>query len=127
LLELALARWGKDGEMPESLCREALDALEGADQFVPQWGIPAVALLLWRTGNVADAMELLEKAEQKARADTDDSFSHTEREDEVFSVWRLRSVSIGQYLDDCGEMRRMFQGEHLRPKFLGPRNTGEEI
>jgi MinD-like ATPase involved in chromosome partitioning or flagellar assembly len=119
LLRLALAHWGEDGELPESLCRRALEALESDDHFIGHWGLETVGLLLWRVGQVTDALECLEKAEEKARAATDHSFS-TEAEDEVLSLWRLRKVSIGQYLDDCRLLRRMFQGEPIRPAFLGP-------
>jgi hypothetical protein len=52
----------------------------------------------------------VEQAEHAARA----------KASQLFSLWRLRGVSVGQYLDDCQHWRRMFQGEPLRPAFLGP-------
>jgi MinD-like ATPase involved in chromosome partitioning or flagellar assembly len=120
MFQLALAHWGESGEMPESLCREALGALESDENFVHiRGGWQAIALLLWRISNVTDALKCLERAEQWARVQTDDSFS-SEKEEEIFSYWQLRGVSIGQYLDDCRLMRRMFQGEPIRPAFLGP-------
>jgi MinD-like ATPase involved in chromosome partitioning or flagellar assembly len=120
VLPLALARWGEDGEMPESLCKQALEALEGDSLFVHHWGLQAIALLFWRTGKVTDAMECLDIAEQRAVVDTDQSFPELEKEDQLFSLWRLRDVSAPQYLDDCHLLRRMFRGEHLRPAFFGP-------
>ena len=106
MLNLALAHWGENGEMPEALCRQAL---ESDEETLHRWGLQAVAMLLWRVSEVADALELLDKTEHRAHAETE----------EVFSWWRLRDVSAGQYLDDCRLMRRMFQGEPLRPAFLG--------
>jgi hypothetical protein len=106
-LELALAHWGEHGEMPESLCRQAL---ESGAEVLGQLGLQAVALVFWRIGQAADASECLERAEQRAQGETE----------EIFSWWWLRDVSVGQYLDDCQLLRRMFQGEPLRPAFLGP-------
>jgi MinD-like ATPase involved in chromosome partitioning or flagellar assembly len=119
ILELALACWGEDGEVPKSLCKQALEAILSDEQFLINWGFQAVALLSWGAGNVADAIEHLKQAEHRARAQTDDSFS-SENADKVFSVWRLSNVSIEQFMEDCQMLRRMFQGEPLRPTFLGP-------
>jgi cellulose biosynthesis protein BcsQ len=114
LLALALAHWGEDEEMPESLCRQALAALERDQQSIRDvlwsWGYHAFALLYWRTGMLSEALECLEKAEQNAHAETE----------EIVSLWWLREESVQQYLDDCQLFRRMFQGEPLRPAFLGP-------
>jgi hypothetical protein len=32
---------------------------------------------------------------------------------------RYRFVSVEQFLDDCGLVRRLIQGERIRPVFLG--------
>jgi MinD-like ATPase involved in chromosome partitioning or flagellar assembly len=109
LFALALAHWGENGELPESLCRQALESDAGSLSSL--WGDEAIGWLLWRVGEVAAAIEWLDRAEQQARA---------EPEYEVFSLWRLRDVSLDQYLDDCRLVRRMFQGEPIRPAFLGP-------
>jgi hypothetical protein len=106
LLDLALAHWGESGEMPEALCRQAL---ESDEETLLRWGLQAVAMLLWRVNEVADALELLDVTERKAHAETE----------EVFSWWRLRYVTAEQYLDDCRLMRRMIEGEPIRPAFLG--------
>jgi MinD-like ATPase involved in chromosome partitioning or flagellar assembly len=116
ILQLGIAHWGEHGELPESLCRRALKALEGLESdrqhvFFHNWGWEAGALLLWRVGEKAEAIECLEKGEQRA---------HTESAEEIFSLWRLHEVSVGHYLDDIKLWRRMFQGEPLRPAFLGP-------
>ncbi len=107
---LALAHWGESGEMPESVCRQALEC---AHDDLVSLGLEAVAWLFWRVGQVADAFGVLDLAEERARAETD----------EVFSWWRIRDVSVAEYLDDCQLTRRMFQGEPLRPAFLGPPAT----
>jgi cellulose biosynthesis protein BcsQ len=109
-LTLALAHWGEYGEMPESLCRQALGS---DDEILRDWGLQGVALLLWRVGELAQAFECLDKAEQRAQAQTE----------EIFSWWWLRDVTVEHFLDDCRLLRRMFQGEPLRPAFLGPAPT----
>ncbi len=109
ILCVALAHWGENGEMPEALCRQAL---ESDDQFPRSWSLDAESWLLWRVGRAADAVRLIENIQQKAPR----AFGLPD----VFSLWRLRPVPVGDYFDDCKLLRRMFQGELLRPAFLGP-------
>ncbi len=112
LLDFALAHWGENGEMPESVCRQALEQA-GESEFANldrSSRFQAIALLCWGAGEVGDAIACLQQAEQSAYAETED----------VFSWWWLRDVSAGQFLDDFRLLRRMFQGEPLRPAFLGP-------
>jgi MinD-like ATPase involved in chromosome partitioning or flagellar assembly len=110
LLGLALAHWGESGELPEQICRQALEVLEEGDPIYHNWGLQAVALLLWRTGHMTDAMACLDEAERKAFRITEDEYS----------FWRLSFVSVAQFLDDCQSLRRMIQGASIRPAFLGP-------
>ena len=123
LFGVALAHWGKDGELPESLCKQILEMLEGDDEPLRTWGSQAVPLLGWRLGDVAGAIDFLSRAEQVARAMADDFCSDTQREDKFFSVWRMQEVSLAQYLDDCRLLRRMIQGKAIRPVFLGEPGT----
>jgi hypothetical protein len=118
---LALAYWGEKGEMPEAICRLAL----GRDTSALQTGSPftqARSWLLWRIGNVADAINVLNEAEELGRGDRAFEAGKLAWRNigAAFSFWRYRFVSVEQFLDDCREMRRMFQGEPLRPAFLGP-------
>jgi hypothetical protein len=124
ILCVALAHWAENGEMPESLCRQALE-MESDDELLRMWptddqefhllAFETKSWLLWRVGKVVEAIADLDKAEERARGATDLAM-----DDMVFSMWRLRTVSVEQYLDDCRLLRRMFQGEPLRPAFLGP-------
>jgi hypothetical protein len=36
-----------------------------------------------------------------------------------WSFWRYQGVYLSEYLDDCQQLRRMIQGEAVRPPFLG--------
>ncbi len=110
-LGVGLAHWGEHGAMPELLCR---NALEEDDQRLRWWAFEARSWLLWRIGNVADAIEYLDKATKRAREEVDEK---------PFSLWQLRRVSVQEYLVDCSFVRRMFQGEPLRPAFLGPASS----
>jgi MinD-like ATPase involved in chromosome partitioning or flagellar assembly len=112
LFGLALAGWAVDGEFSESLCRKILEADPG--NLVTLWGDQAIGWVLWRVGEVSAALSCLDAAEQNARVDS----KFMDDEYEVFSLWRLRDVAIEQYLDDCRLVRRMFQGEPIRPAFL---------
>ncbi|OAI48586.1 hypothetical protein AYO44_18735 [Planctomycetaceae bacterium SCGC AG-212-F19] len=109
LLYLALAYWGEHGAMPEQLCRQTLEALETEPGV---WGFSifeARSWLLWCLDDVAGPLAYLEKAEQQAYGVSEN----------VLSLWRLRYVTPDQYLDDCRFVRRMIQGEPIRPAFLG--------
>src|SRR5205085_11629637 len=71
LLDLALAHWGEDGEMPISVCSQALErSMQSDEHSLDLLGgagsLQAGALLFWRVGQTADAIDLLEKAEQGA-------------------------------------------------------------
>jgi hypothetical protein len=119
LLALALAHWGEGGKMPAPLCKQVFEVLDSCEEnenhaFVNSWGWEAPALLDWCLGNNAEALEFLQRGEQDA---------HGETEEDTFSLWRLRNVPVAQYLDDCQAWRRLFEGEPLRPAFLGPGPT----
>ncbi len=105
---LALAHWGEKGDMPKSHCQMALQEFEGKRPlrfFYPE----AESWALWRLGNVAEAIKLLDEVEATQRG----------KVGKVFSLWRHRDVAVEQFLDDCKQVRRMFHGESLRPAFLG--------
>jgi cellulose biosynthesis protein BcsQ len=109
LFQLALAYWGERGLMPESLCRQALQLSAELAGEPGELSSEAQSWLLWRLGNVADALVLLGSLESADR-----------KLPEMFSLWRQRRVTFGEYLKDCQLVRLMFNGEPLRPAFLGP-------
>ncbi len=110
---LGLAHWGEHREMPKELCKQVLDTLESSKdpgELSRHWGMESFALLLWRLGEQNEALKCLGDTEKQA---------HSESDDEIFSLWRLHEVPLGQFLDDCRSWRRVIQGEPLRPAFLG--------
>jgi MinD-like ATPase involved in chromosome partitioning or flagellar assembly len=119
IVNLALAHWGQTGGLPSELCRSALERQE-SEQWLrtPLAGVNA--LFLWRLGDTARALSVLEQAANEAEEDPQPRFSY----------WRYRQVSPDQYLQDCQELRRLIQGHAIRPIFLGesaqPAELGKE-
>ncbi len=109
IVNLALAYWGQTGDLPAELCRSALEWPESEGEWsrIPLAG--AKALFLWRLGDTAKALGVLEQVANEAREDPQPRFSY----------WRYRQVSPDQYLQDCQELRRLIQGAAIRPAFLG--------
>ena len=107
---LALAHWGLTGELPLSLCQPALEECQDS--------LEKTIWLQWRLGNISVAMKGLEELEHQAkRFTTENLYSHVWM---LPSPWRFAQVSLEQFLADCQLVRRVFQGEPLRPAFLGP-------
>jgi tetratricopeptide (TPR) repeat protein len=123
---LALAYWGETGDFPEDRCRVILRSFYGsayaslgpAEVYDYQYeNLDVIGLFCWvwwRTGRIPEALEMLEFASGAVT-------SYSER---TYSFWRCRYVNHIQYLDDCQQLRRMIQGESLRPAFLGPAPVG---
>jgi hypothetical protein len=76
----------------------------------------------------AEAINFLNEAEEFGRGEERQvgpvMIRHTRC---AFSMWRYRFVSVEQFFDDCRLMRRMIQGEPLRPAFLGPPPAGTQV
>jgi tetratricopeptide (TPR) repeat protein len=122
LVCLALAYWGENGEMPEALCRLALERGQGEQESGHTLDSQVKSWLHWRLGNKADAISLLNEAEEFGRGERDYRISNVLSSRPIggaFSLWRYRFVSVEQFLDDCRLVRRLFQGEPIRPAFLG--------
>src|SRR5439155_20879988 len=91
LFDLALAYWGKTGEMPETLCQLALER----DQESRKSGYihsQRKSLLFWLIGHVSDATRLLNEAEELVGGG-----EHAIRDGQVlisnsalFSLWRYQ-------------------------------------
>ncbi|MBI2803815.1 MAG: AAA family ATPase [Planctomycetes bacterium] len=108
LLKLAFAHLGQDGKMPEAICRQALECESNFSPNIQDH--EAAAWLLWGIGDTTAALAHLEIAEKQALTE----------KDEIHSLWRLRDCTWQEYLNDCKLLRRLIQGEPLRPAFLGP-------
>lgn len=68
--------------------------------------------------------ELLKEAEYELR----ESYRRNHfgsRDYSTFSPWSFEHVSLDQFLADCQLVRRVLQGEPLRPAFLGPLPAAE--
>ena len=109
LFQTALALWGEWGEMPKALCERALAINESARNEPWELALEPESWLLWSVGKTEEALAILDKLQRNVTEQID-----------LFSVWRQRTVSAHQYLEDLGHVRRMFNGEALRPAFLGP-------
>jgi MinD-like ATPase involved in chromosome partitioning or flagellar assembly len=112
LFRLAMAYWGETGTLREDVCRLALDREREIGTIWPN----SSCLLQWGIGNTSEALRLLDLAVDEV----EDHRQWPAMMQEQISVWRFRDVSLDQLLDDYQQLRRMFQGEPLRPAFLGP-------
>ena len=129
LFELAIAYWGETGSLRADLCRLALERdkgrrllSHGAKISLIVWGVDAGPghplvhfdgadwLLLWGAGRGLEVLPLLDKAVEEVN----------QWRRRPFSIWRFREVLPSEFLEDCQQIRRMIQGEPLRPEFLGP-------
>jgi cellulose biosynthesis protein BcsQ len=144
-LHLAIAHWGKTGEPRREFCLQALCAYEpitalldsvpnsreGMDddpylyfRFHGAW-FQDLALLHWGAGDAHSALAALDKA--LAWLGQPGQFRHMRWDREfllypllVVSSWTFQREWESEFRNGCDEMRRMFQGEAIRPPFLGP-------
>jgi len=115
-----MATWGETGILPQTACRRLLELLkEDQISFVTVAAEPLMeAFLLWGAGETEESLRKVNEATeiaQKYKGGGDWDYNYM-----WFSPWRHRFVSGYQFLDDCQLLRRMFQGEPLRPACLGP-------
>jgi MinD-like ATPase involved in chromosome partitioning or flagellar assembly len=114
LFALAVAYWGETGSLRPDLCRLALekdsryslmppDLLHGF-WYYSNW------LLLWGVGKGRDVLPLIDQAKQEVKVGRR----------RAFSIWRLREVSLDEFLADCEQFRRLIDGQPIRPAFLEP-------
>ena len=112
-LDLAFAYWGVTGILAEDRCRFVLECWDKyADISIT--GPEDQAWALWGTRKTKEALVCLDEAEKWALEQGDA---------DTFSRWRYRRVPVYQYLQDLRSVRRLFQGEPLRPEFLGPASS----
>lgn len=104
---LAMIRWGETGELPEDLCRKLLELDDGTEDLKDPL---AGCFMLWRLGRIQEALRNLNQVEE----------INNDRSQSLFSSWTFREVSPDQFREECRQLRRMIQGESIRPAFLGP-------
>jgi MinD-like ATPase involved in chromosome partitioning or flagellar assembly len=103
-----LAHWGLTGSVSVEQWSLVLKRLRNyGSRDYEAWA-------LWGTRQVQEALACLDEAERNALRQWEPFF---------FSLWRHQEVTLEQYMDDSRLARRMFQGEPLRPAFLGPAPT----
>jgi tetratricopeptide (TPR) repeat protein len=115
---LAMARWGDTGSLPSDLCDTPLkligDSPEQLDR-VAAVDLQRRSLLNWGIGNLEEAFTLLDRALENC-----DKTGLISDGEHGISNWTFREASVHEFRQHCEEQRRMFQGEPVRPAFLGP-------
>jgi MinD-like ATPase involved in chromosome partitioning or flagellar assembly len=120
---LAMAYWGKTGTLRADLCRRALahllppgiqedsEDVEGADY-------QCLALLYWGVADSQKAVACLNRA--VARLEEEGNSLYLDPLAYPVSYWTFTEApSPLEFRDDCKEIRRLIQGESIRPPFLG--------
>jgi MinD-like ATPase involved in chromosome partitioning or flagellar assembly len=122
---VGMAHWAQCGTVSQGMSEDIGQRLEHGEktlarlgqQYEP-WacGLEAKIWLLWWRGDSQHALrhlavwtELLEKWTNEG-----DSIAHWS----WWSFWRYREVQFARYRDDCQQLRRMIEGEPIRPAFL---------
>jgi hypothetical protein len=113
-----MAQWALGRTAPEAFCREILQRLEQNEgpevlgeyeKLVCKW--EGQCWLLWWLGRNQDALHVLEVRMEDNEEIRDSNYE--------WSFWRYGVVVTPRYLDDMQQLRRMIQGEPIRPPFLG--------
>jgi MinD-like ATPase involved in chromosome partitioning or flagellar assembly len=117
-LRLAFACWGKTGIFAKDPLRCVLEWwAKHADTSEYEYDSDDAedrAWALWGTGQTEEALNWLDEAKDMAREEGE------EGADNGFSRWRWQLVPLEEYREDLVKVRRLFEGESLRPAFLGP-------
>jgi MinD-like ATPase involved in chromosome partitioning or flagellar assembly len=111
---LAMAYWGDSGNLRSDLCSQAQKYLLEAVGHYKKIGLEncqRLALLHWAIGESDQAFHFLDRALGEHR-----SFGWNPG----VSQWTFQPASVHEFRQHCEEMRRMIQGEPIRPAFLGP-------
>jgi tetratricopeptide (TPR) repeat protein len=110
---LAMAYWGNTGDLPSDLCSQARELLLEAVEHYKKIGAEncqRLALLHWGIGDADQAFYFLDRALGEVG-----NFGG----DRGVSQWAFQTASVHEFRQHCEEMRRMIQGEPIRPAFLG--------
>jgi hypothetical protein len=105
----AMAEWGATERLPVDLFDRALVIAKPSPRgFTSANYYQCLAVAAWAAKDQARADSMLQGAEAAAR-----SWAQEE-----FSCWRYRRASPVQFLDDCRSIRRLLDGEDIRPAFF---------
>jgi MinD-like ATPase involved in chromosome partitioning or flagellar assembly len=103
-----MAEWGKEGKPKKETFKYVVEK----DSRYGRRGDPnyhqCIAISIWATGNVENSLQRLEIAENLIKKERTPQFS----------CWRYMQVTPEDFLEDCDSIRRMINGEKLRPLFL---------
>jgi MinD-like ATPase involved in chromosome partitioning or flagellar assembly len=108
----ALASWGETDRLSQTECKRILHYCDETCQDLGDLR-ELKAWLLWGSGEPMEAIKALDGVLLL------DASGRAGEPPPLFSYWRMRSVWSKDYRADCAQLRRMFEGEPLRPAFLG--------
>jgi tetratricopeptide (TPR) repeat protein len=113
-----VASWGVAGTPEESLCQWWLEHAEN------EGNSPYPEPLL----NQVNALASLRLRDtQRAQREIDAAIEWMRRRGrDSFSCWRYRMTSPAEFLEDCEQIRRVIQGDAIRPPFLGEPGSMDE-
>jgi tetratricopeptide (TPR) repeat protein len=120
LIDLAMAHWGLDSELPEDVCaairdRDARRAPE--ERRNPTYG-QVIALALWRLEEREEARKRLDEARQEAAHRFSGEGGPGRPTRCLPSCWRYTEVTFEQFADDCDQIRGLIDGAPIRPPFM---------
>jgi MinD-like ATPase involved in chromosome partitioning or flagellar assembly len=119
---VAMAHWAQGRTAPGAFCREIVQTMPSDEEWnvlgkneplVCEW--EGECWLSWWSGNNQEAQRSLEEWIEHIEQLIKDGRTHGT----WWSFWRYRGVQLLQYLEDMQQLRRMIQGEPIRPPFLG--------
>jgi MinD-like ATPase involved in chromosome partitioning or flagellar assembly len=107
---LAMAYWGNTGTLRSDLCSQTqellLEAVGHNTQLVAE-DCQRITVLYWAIGDADRASNFLDRVLEVPRACRG------------VCQWTFQNASDHEFRQHCEEMRRMIQGEPIRPPFLG--------
>jgi MinD-like ATPase involved in chromosome partitioning or flagellar assembly len=103
-----MAEWGKIGKPPKDIFEWVvkLDSKMGERYRANYY--QCVALAFWVVGRNQDALNRIEKAKQQI----------TEKPTSDFSCWRYLKVIPPEFKEDCDSIRKLIEGEKIKPMFF---------
>jgi MinD-like ATPase involved in chromosome partitioning or flagellar assembly len=126
VFNVAMAHWARNGTVPEGVSKGVRQQLEKSkEKLLDQLGqheplvcrLDAEYWLLYWSGDNKIALQSLQVYIEHLEQWMKEQNASARRS--WWSFWLYRGVQLSQYLDDCQQLRRMIQGEPIRPPFLG--------
>lgn len=104
----AMAEWAHTGDISKNLFARVLE-LDASDHGAPPANYEqCLAVSCWAVGETSKAGERIAKAEEYAQ-----KIRKTD-----LSCWRYREVTREEFLEDCGEIRKLISTGEGRPSFF---------